>query len=130
MQSHYFSIRTLATLISCGRDSPAPRKAVQFRREIGMTCYPIPNPVLTVESWSWREDVRERLLMTALVAVTTLTASALAQKNELTAVIGRTFISDQGVMNMNLFNNDLHFGEGLVFEANLWTLLDGRGPFA
>jgi hypothetical protein len=34
--------------------------------------------------------------MTALVTVAILTASALAQKNELTGIIGRTFISDQG----------------------------------
>ncbi len=37
----------------------------------------------------------KRLLMAALVAVSTLTASALAQKNELTGIIGRTFVRDR-----------------------------------
>jgi hypothetical protein len=36
----------------------------------------------------------KRLLIAALVAVTMLAASALAQKNELTGIIGRTFVSD------------------------------------
>lgn len=68
-----------------------------------------------------------RLLMTALVAVTILTASALAQKNELTGIIGRIFISDQGVLNSNLFNNDLHHGRGLTFEANYGRHIWGEG---
>jgi hypothetical protein len=55
----------------------------------------------------------KRLLMTAVVAVTILTASALAQQNELTGIIGRTFISDQGVKGaVNLISNNVHFGNG------------------
>jgi hypothetical protein len=42
----------------------------------------------------WRMSVKP-LLIAALVAVTMLAASAFAQKNELTGIIGRTFISDQ-----------------------------------
>ena len=61
----------------------------------------------------------KRLLMAALVAVVTLTASALAQKNELTGIIGRTFTSDQGVLNTNLFDNNLHFGEGLTSRLTM-----------
>jgi hypothetical protein len=68
-----------------------------------------------------------RLLMTALVAVTILTASALAQKNEITAIVGRTFISDQGVKNVNLFNNDVHFGKPWSFELNYGRHLMGEG---
>jgi hypothetical protein len=37
----------------------------------------------------------KRLLIAALVAAMMLAASAFAQKNELTGIIGRTFISDQ-----------------------------------
>jgi hypothetical protein len=59
-----------------------------------------------------------RLWMTALVAVVILAGSALAQKNELTAFVGRTFISDQGVRGSSLFNNDVHFGKGWSFELN------------
>jgi hypothetical protein len=62
-----------------------------------------------------------------LVAVLALTASALAQKNELTGIIGRTFVSDQGVLNSNLFDNNLHFGEGLTFEVNYGRHLMGNG---
>jgi hypothetical protein len=69
----------------------------------------------------------KRLLMAALVAVTTLTASALAQKNELTGMIGRTFVSDQGVLNGNLFDNNIHFGEGLTFEINYGRHLIDNG---
>ena len=68
-----------------------------------------------------------RLLMTALVAVLLLTASAFAQKNELTGIVGRTFISDQGVKGANLFNNDVHFGKGLTFEINYGRHLLGEG---
>ena len=69
----------------------------------------------------------KRLLMTALVTVTILTASAFAQKNELTGIIGRTFISDQGVKNVNLFNNDVHFGKGVTFEINYGRHIWGEG---
>lgn len=65
--------------------------------------------------------------MTALVTVTILTASAFAQKNELTGIIGRTFVSDQGVKNVNLFNNDVHFGKGLTFEINYGRHIWGEG---
>ncbi len=69
----------------------------------------------------------KRLLMTALVTVAILTASALAQKNELTGIIGRTFVSDQGVKGSNLFNNDVHFGKGLTFEVNYGRHIWGEG---
>jgi hypothetical protein len=65
--------------------------------------------------------------MAALVPVTTLTTSALAQKNDLTGIIGRTFVSDQGVLNANLFDNNMHFGEGLTFEVNYGRHLMGNG---
>lgn len=69
-----------------------------------------------------------RLLMTALVAVTMLTASAFAQKNELTGIVGRTFVSDQGVKGaVNLISNDVHFGNGLTFEVNYGRHLLGEG---
>jgi hypothetical protein len=69
----------------------------------------------------------KRLLMTALVTVAILTASAFAQKNELTGIIGRTFVSDQGVKGSNLFNNDVHFGKGLTFEVNYGRHIWGEG---
>jgi len=56
----------------------------------------------------------------AFVAVATiLAASAVAQdeKNELGGIIGRTFISDQGIKNATYFDPIIHFGKGLTFEA-------------
>ena len=52
-------------------------------------------------------------------------ANAGAQRNELSAVVGRTFISDQGVKNVPSFDTSLRFGKGLSFEANLATRLKG-----
>jgi hypothetical protein len=69
----------------------------------------------------------KRLLIAASVAVTMLATSALAQKNELTGIIGRTFISDQGVPNAGLSNNNIHFGNGLTFEANYGRHFMGNG---
>lgn len=40
------------------------------------------------------------------------------KKNELTGIVGRTFIGDQGVKNVSLSNNNLHFGNGLTTEIN------------
>jgi len=65
--------------------------------------------------------------MAALVTVAILTSSAFAQNNELTAAIGRTFISNQGVKGSNLFNNDVHFGKGLSFEVNYGRHIWGEG---
>jgi hypothetical protein len=74
----------------------------------------------------WREDVRETAFDGSLGG-STLTASALAQKNELTGIIGRTIVSDQGVLNTNLFDNNLHFGKGLSLEGNYGRHLMGEG---
>ena len=52
-------------------------------------------------------------------------ANAGAQRNELSAIVGRTFISDQGVKNVPSFDTSLRFGKGLSFEANLATRLKG-----
>jgi hypothetical protein len=69
----------------------------------------------------------KRLSMAALVTVAILTAGAFAQQNELTGIIGRTFISDQGVKGSNLFNNDVHHGKGLTFEVNYGRHIWGEG---
>jgi opacity protein-like surface antigen len=39
-----------------------------------------------------------------------------ASQNEVAGTIGRTFISDQGT-SANIFDNTVHFGKGLSFEA-------------
>ena len=52
-------------------------------------------------------------------------ANAGAQRNALSAIIGRTFISDQGVKGVPSFDTNLRFGNGLSFEANLARRLKG-----
>lgn len=47
-----------------------------------------------------------------------LVCSASAQRNELTGIIGRTFVSDQGVNGFVTTDNKLTFGHGLSLEAN------------
>lgn len=59
-----------------------------------------------------------RLKAALLVAVLICGRSALGQKNELAGLIGRTFVSNQGVPNTNFFDNTVHFGNGLTFEVN------------
>jgi hypothetical protein len=54
----------------------------------------------------------------ALVTVCTLAVHATAQKNELSGLIGRSFISDQGIRGGTFFDNNVHFGSGLTFEVN------------
>jgi len=60
----------------------------------------------------------KHLTIGALVAVCTFVAQAAAQKNELSGILGRTFISNQGLQGAPSFDRDLHFGNGLTFEVN------------
>src|SRR5437588_5301188 len=46
-------------------------------------------------------------------------ANAGAQRNELSAIVGRTFISDQGVKGVPSYDTNLRFGKGTSFEVNL-----------
>jgi hypothetical protein len=56
---------------------------------------------------------------TFLVSLVVLTSGAFAQeKNELTGIIGRTFVSDQGVAGIVAADNNLHSGNGITFEVN------------
>jgi hypothetical protein len=56
------------------------------------------------------------LLAAYLVCLTS--QRALAQKNEVSALIGRTFISNQGIIGSTSFDPNVHFGKGLSFEFN------------
>jgi hypothetical protein len=59
------------------------------------------------------------LLVAILTAVVMLSASAVAQdeKNEIGGVIGRTFISDQGIQDAGLPDPIIHSGKGLTIEG-------------
>jgi hypothetical protein len=62
---------------------------------------------------------RQRFGIAVLIIMAVLTVNAAAQKYEVAGVIGRTFISDQGVLGANPANPNIHFGNGLTYEANL-----------
>jgi hypothetical protein len=69
----------------------------------------------------------KRSWMVALLAVITLSLAAAAQDNEVTGLIGRTFISDQGIKGANFANPTIHFGNGLTFEASYARHMLGSG---
>lgn len=60
----------------------------------------------------------KHLAIGALVAVSTFVAPAGAQENELSGILGRTFISNQAIQGAPTFDPDLRFGNGLTFEVN------------
>lgn len=61
------------------------------------------------------------------LAICAFATHASAQKNELSGLLGRTFISDQGIRGTNFFDNNVHFGSGLTFEANYAHQVLGPG---
>lgn len=71
----------------------------------------------------------KHLTIGALVAVCTFVAQAAAQKNELSGILGRTFISNQGIQGAPANDPDLRFGNGLTFEVNYArrVMFMGRG---
>ena len=72
----------------------------------------------------------KHLTIGALVAVCTFVAQAAAQKNELSGILGRTFISDQGIPGAPSYDPNLHFGNGLTFEVNYARRVMGAGLFS
>jgi len=62
---------------------------------------------------------RRRLWIAVLSVVTMLAVSAVAQdeKNEVGGMIGRVFISDQGIQNATYFDPIIHSGKGLTVEG-------------
>ena len=62
---------------------------------------------------------RKQLCIVVVLFVGILMGCANAQKNELTGIIGRTFISDQVIPTSTDIDNKLRFGKGLTFEGNI-----------
>ena len=63
----------------------------------------------------------KRFCVAVLSVVTMLAASAVAQdeKNEIGGILGRTFISDQGIQGATYFDPIIHSGKGLSFEGGV-----------
>ena len=72
----------------------------------------------------------KHLAIGALVAVCTFMTQAAAQKNELTGILGRTFISNQGIPGAPSYDPELRFGNGLTFEVNYARHVIDRGLWA
>ena len=72
----------------------------------------------------------KHLTIGALVAVCTFVAQAAAQKNELTGILGRTFISNQGIPGAPSYDPELRFGNGLTFEVNYARRVVDAGLFS
>ena len=70
---------------------------------------------------------KKTVLAMLAVAMSILGATAMAQdeKNELTGILGRTIISDQGIKGANFFNPFVRSGKGLTFEINYARRLFG-----
>jgi hypothetical protein len=60
----------------------------------------------------------KHLTIGAVLAVCTFAVQAAAQKNELSGTLGRTFISNQGILGAPSYDPELRFGNGLTFEIN------------
>jgi hypothetical protein len=63
------------------------------------------------------------------VCVAGLVSAAYAQRNEISATIGRTFVSTQAVKGANFFDPNVHFGNGLTVAGNYGRLLKTYGIF-
>ena len=61
-----------------------------------------------------------RWLIAVLAGLTIFLASAVAQdeKNEVSGVVGRTYIAKQGIQGATFFDPFIRFGRGLTFEAS------------
>ena len=70
----------------------------------------------------------KHLAVGALMAVCTFAVQSSAQKNELSGLLGRTFISDQGIPGAPSFDPELRFGKGLTFEVNYARHVVEAGP--
>ena len=68
----------------------------------------------------------KHLTIGTLVAICTLVAQGAAQKNELSGILGRTFIADQGIQGAPAYDPNLRFGKGLTFEINYARLITVR----
>ena len=68
-------------------------------------------------------------LAALIVCVVILMASAFAQRNEVSATLGRVFVSSQNIPGADFPNPNVHFGNGLTIGGNYSRLLKTYGIF-
>jgi hypothetical protein len=69
----------------------------------------------------------KHLAAATVLAVCIIVTHVSAQQNELSGLIGRTIIGQQGIKGGTFFDNNVHFGKGLTFEANYARRVLGPG---
>lgn len=72
----------------------------------------------------------KQLMVAVLVSGCAFVAHATAQKNELSGLVGRTFVSDQTITGSTFTDNKLRFGNGLSFEVNYARRVMSAGFFS
>ena len=68
-------------------------------------------------------------LAALIVCILILMACASAQRNEISATLGRTFVSSQRIQGADFNNPNVHFGNGLTIGGNYTRLLKTYGIF-
>jgi hypothetical protein len=66
----------------------------------------------------------------AVVALVSSPATAQDEKNQLAGIVGRTFISNEGIKGATFSNPFVPFGNGLTFEVNYCRYLITSPLFA
>ncbi len=69
-------------------------------------------------------------VLAVMMSILGSSAAAQDEKNEVTGMIGRIFISDQGILNATTFDHVVHSGKGLTFEVNYARRLFGTPVYA
>jgi hypothetical protein len=70
------------------------------------------------------------LVALAVVALVSSPATAQDEKNQLTGIVGRTLISDEGIKGATFSNPFVRFGKGFTFEVNYSRYLITSPVFA
>jgi hypothetical protein len=70
-----------------------------------------------------------KCLAALIVCVVILISSAVAQRNEVSATLGRVFVSSQNIPGADFPNPNVHFGNGLTIGGNYSRLLKTYGIF-
>jgi len=69
-------------------------------------------------------------VLAVMMSILGSSAAAQDEKNEVTGILGRIFVSDQGILNATNFNHVVRSGKGLTFEVNYARRLFGTEVYA
>ncbi|HTR67260.1 MAG TPA: outer membrane beta-barrel protein [Terriglobales bacterium] len=70
---------------------------------------------------------RNWFVVTVVFSLVLLAVGAAAQKNDVSASVGRVFISDQGVSGTNLADSNIHFGDALSYSLSYGRRISDLG---